>query len=184
MHMPDSIEDVCQRLVQNKALVANCSGYLTAVAEALGAPGNAFQGNADTIRSRFNTAQSTSEPFHYIGKDPDKATAYANKGYFVVGGLTRAEMTYKEAGGHEHRASMGHVVVVVPGGPSQAGEVTLADGSKRAARGGYPYCYQGAHVPAYRFSGRTQVDVVFPSVKLRDVIYAWVSAKGLPNNAM
>jgi len=171
-------------LVKNKALVANCSGYLTAVAETIGAAGNAFQGNADTIRSRFSTAESTIAPFHYIGKDPNKATAYANKGYFVVGGLTSAEMTYKDLQGHEHRASMGHVVVIVPGGPSTGGEVTLADRSKRPARGGYPYCFQGAYVPAYRFSERTQVDVVFPRVTLQNVVYAWVSANGLPNNAL
>jgi hypothetical protein len=182
--MPASIEDICKRLVQDKALVANCNVFLIAAADAIGAAGNVFQGNADTIRGKFGTPETTVAPFHYIGKDPNKATAYANKGYFVVGGLTRAEMTYTGLHGHDHKATMGHVVVVVPGGPSAAGEVTLADGSKRPARGGYPYCYQGAHVPAYRFSARTQVDVVFPAVTLGNVVYAWVTAKDRPNSAL
>ena len=74
--------------------------------------------------------------------------------------------------------------MALPGGPSAGGEVTLADGSKRPVRGGYPYCFQDAHVLTYRFSERTQVDVVFPTVTLKKVVYAWVSANGLPNNAL
>jgi hypothetical protein len=183
VRLNEPIEDICKRLVKDKALVAECSGFLRAVAEVLQV-GNAFAGNANTIRGRFGTQAGTSLPFNYIGMDGDKATAYADKGYFVVGGLTSTEMNFKDTHGHEHKATMGHVVVVVPGGPSQRCVVTLADGTRRDARGGYPYCYQGAHYLPYRFSERTQVDVVFPAVLLPKVVYAWVTAPGRPNSAL
>jgi len=72
---------------------------------------------------------------------------------------------------------MGHVVVVVPGGPSEPCHVRLTNGKEQAARGGYPYCYQGAAHEVYRFSERTQVDAVFPSLLLDKVIYAYVPLK-------
>jgi hypothetical protein len=43
-----------------------------------------------------------------------------------------------------------------------------------AVRGGYPYCYQGAHVERFRFQEMTQVDAVFPSLLLTKVIYGYI----------
>jgi hypothetical protein len=105
---------------------------------------------------------------------PDKATQYATDGQFVIGGLTQTEMTYVGRDQKEHKATMGHVVVVVPGGPSKPSQVKLTDGTLQPVRGGYPYCYQGAAHALYRFTERTQVDAVFPGLLLTKVIYAYI----------
>ena len=90
----------------------------------------------------------------------------------MVGGLTQTEMTYIGRDTKEHKAKMGHVAVVVPGGPSKPGSVKLADGTLMPVRGGYPYCHQGAAHEIYRFKERTQVDAVFPALLLGRV--AWL----------
>jgi hypothetical protein len=83
-------------------------------------------------------------------------------------------MTYTQKDGKQHTATMGHVVVVVGGGPSSATTVKLLNGKTQPARGGYPYCYQGAANAPYRFTQQTQVDVVFPSAVLDNVVYAYL----------
>lgn len=180
--MPMTVEDICKLYVKDPKKVANCNEFLQAVAERVGGEyglnlREAFAGNANTIRGRFNTEKNTSPPFIYIGPFPDEATQYATDGQFVIGGLTQTEMTYVGRDKKEHKATMGHVVVVVPGGPSKAVPVTLADGTLQPVRGGYPYCYQGAAHALYRFKERTQVDAVFPALLLTRVIYACVDLK-------
>jgi hypothetical protein len=178
-----SVEDICKTLVKDSKLVANCNDFLFAVAQKVASEYaqpdivSAFTGKADTIRARFRSQTSTSKPFVYIGTDPDLATKYATEGQFVVGGLTSTEMTYTGRDGKLRKATMGHVVVVVPGGPSEQRHVKLANGVDQPARGGYPYCYQGAANSMYRFSERTSVDVVFPNLLLDKVIYAYIAIK-------
>jgi hypothetical protein len=180
--MPMGVEDICKVYVKDPTKVANCNEFLQAVAAKVGSEygldlKDAFEGNANKIRGRFNGEKSTNPPFIYIGPFRDKATQYANDGQFVVGGLTQAEMTYIGRDTKEHKATMGHVVVVVPGGPSKSGTITLADGTSQAVRGGHPYCYQGAAHEMYRFKERTQVDAVFPALLLNNVIYAYIDIK-------
>jgi hypothetical protein len=184
--MAQSLESICQQVVKNPKLVANCNEFIMAVATKVGSEYNlkdmatAFAGNANSIRDRFGTAGSTVKPFIYIGKDPYLATRYATEGHFVVGGLTSTEMTYMYYIGkdkHQNTATMGHLVVVVPGGPSRRCEIKLMNGETQSARGGYPYCYQGAHKPQYRFTEKTQVDAVFPRLLLNKVVYAYIPLK-------
>jgi len=173
------VEDICRLLLKDSVLIGSCNGYIQEVAKRVGLGTGldldaAFEGDADAIRARFSTEAGTQAPFHYIGPFPDKATQFANDGQFVVGGLTHQEMTYAGRDGKLRVATMGHVVVIAPHGPSTPGTVTLTDGSEQAVRGGYPYCYQGAHYSRYRFTERTQVDVVFPALRLTSVIYAYI----------
>src|SRR5580765_2594037 len=146
--MPMTVEDICKIYVKDPAKISNCNEFLQAVAAKVGSEyrldlKGAFAGNANAIRGRF-TNEMSAAPFVFIGRFPDKATQFALDGQFVVGGLTQDEMTYVGRDRKEHKASMGHVVVVVPGGPSKSGTVKLADGTFQPVRGGYPYCYQGA----------------------------------------
>jgi hypothetical protein len=176
--MPTAVEDICKLFVKDPTKVANCNEFIQAVAGKVGAEWgldlkSAFTGNADSIRARFNS-EPASAPFIYIGAHPDQATQLATDGQFVVGGLTKMEMTYMGRDGKQRTATMGHVVVVAPGGPSKPGVVTLTDGTQQAVRGGYPYCYQGAAHEIYRFTDRTQVDAVFPATLLTKVIYAYI----------
>jgi hypothetical protein len=180
--MPMAVEDICKLYVRDPAKLANCNEFLQAVALKVGTENGldlkgAFAGNANAIRGRFSTEKSTAPPFIYIGRFPDKATHYAAEGQLVVGGLTQTEMTYTGRDRKEHKATMGHMVVVVPGGPSKSGTVKLADGTLQPVRGGYPYCYQGAAHEIYRFRERTQVDAVFPTLLLDGVIYAYIDIK-------
>jgi hypothetical protein len=181
--MAESVEDICTRLVKDSKLVASCNGFLAAVANKVESEHKVegvsalFAGTADSVRGRFADEARTVKPLVFIGQDPDKATAMAAAGHFVVGGLTSGEMTYVGRDKVQRTATMGHVVVVVPGGPSKPRVVRLANGKDQPARGGYPYCYQGAAHAIYRFSERTQVDVVFPSLLLDRVIYAYVPLK-------
>jgi hypothetical protein len=176
--MPIAVEVICKLYVKDSAKIANCNEFLQAVAGKVATEygldlTEAFAGNANLIRGRFSE-KSTKPPFIYIGPFPDKATQYAADGQFVVGGLTQTEMTYIGRDTKEHKATMGHVVVVVPGGPSKPGTVKLTDGTLMPVRGGYPYCYQGAAHEIYRFKERTQVDAVFPALLLGRVIYAYI----------
>jgi hypothetical protein len=180
--MPTAVENICKLYVKDATKVANCNEFLQAVAAKVGTEyglnlKEAFDGNADAIRGRFNDEKSTKPPFIYIGPFPDKARQYATDGQFVVGGLTKVEMCYLGRDKKEHVATMGHVVVVVPGGPSAPGKVTLTDGTVLPVRGGYPYCYQGAAHKLFRFTDKTQVDAVFPALLLGKVIYAYIDIK-------
>ena len=181
--MADSVENICALLVKDSKLVASCNGFLAAVAGKVQSEYKIdgllalFAGTADVIRARFADEARTVKPFVFIGQDPNKATSMADAGHFVVGGLTSGEMTYVGRDKTLRTATMGHVVVVVPGGPSKPCNIRLANGKDQPARGGYPYCYQGAAHALYRFSDRTQVDAVFPSILLDKVIYAYVPLK-------
>jgi hypothetical protein len=180
--VPMGVEDICKLYVTDPAKVANCNQFLQAVAAKVGSEygldlKDAFDGNANAIRGHFSTEKGTVPPFIYIGPFKDRATQFANDGQFVVGGLTQGEMIYIGRDKKEHKATMGHVVVVAPGGPSKAGTITLADGSQMAVRGGYPYCYQGAAHEIYRIMDRTQVDAMFPALLLEKVIYAYIDLK-------
>jgi hypothetical protein len=181
--MAQSVEAICGLLVKDSKLVANCNEFLLAAAQKVAGEyrraeiTNLFMGKADAIRGRFSTAATTVAPFVYIGTDPDLATKHATAGQFVVGGLTSTEMTYVGRDKKPRTAAMGHVVVVVPGGPSKPRHIKLASGVDQAARGGYPFCYQGAANAAYRFAEKTSVDVVFPGLLLDKVIYAYIAIK-------
>jgi hypothetical protein len=175
--MARSVVQVCEDFLDHSALLRDCSGFVSAVAKEFGYA-DVVRGDANGLRAKFGSEATTKLPLRFIGKNPDLATEYAGKGHLVIGGLTSSEMIYKDRSGKEHKASMGHVVVVAPGGPSKPGKVTLADGREQPVRGGYPYCYQGAANSPYRLKARTQVDLVFPSVCLKDVIYAWLEVKG------
>jgi len=181
--MPQSVEMICQQLVKNSKLVANCNDFVQAVAAKVASEyklndfSSVLLGNANAIRARFGSPGSTLKPLVYIGTNPNLATKFATDGQFVIGGLTSAEMTYTGRDKHEHKATMGHVVVVVPGGPSKACHIRLMNGVDQAVRGGYPYCYQGAAHEIYRFTERTQVDAVFPALLLNRIIYAYIAIK-------
>jgi hypothetical protein len=171
--MTTSVVNVCEAALSHPELLSGCNKFVEYVAQHFGY-GDAVKGNADQIRGKFSTEAGTKLPFHYIGKKPDLATKFANDGKLVIGGLTKTEMHYIDGRKIEHVATMGHVVIVCGGGPSVRGEITLADGRKQKTRGGYPYCYQGAAQAPYRLPMRTQVDLVFPSVLLNEVVYAYL----------
>lgn len=177
--MPTAVEDICKLYVKDKSKIADCNKFIQAVAAKVSTEWGvnltqAFAGNADSIRARFGSPDATSLPFTYIGPFPDKATELAEAGQFVVGGLRHTEMTYTGRDKKQRVATMGHVVVVVPGGPSKPRIVRLTNGTDQPVRGGYPYCYQGAAHEIYRFTDKTQVDAVFPAMLLDKVIYAYI----------
>lgn len=168
--MTQSIEEVCKELITKPGMAAGCNIFVQAVAQRFGNKAEvAVSGNADTIAANIRRL-----PFIPIGKNPLAATSLATRGKLVLGGLTRDEMTYTDKGGNKHTATMGHVVIVVPGGPSRPIRIILKNGKSQDCRGGYPYCYQGAANSAYRFLERTQVDAVFPSSRLNEVTYAYL----------
>jgi hypothetical protein len=166
--MAGSVEATCSDIIKKPGMSSGCNTFVQAVAKVYGKD-DLFVGNADSIRTKLNVA-----PFKPIGKNPNLATSCAMQGELVIGALSKAEATWKDSAGHQHSAVMGHVVVVVPGGPSRALTIRLQNGTAQPCRGGYPYCYQGAANPAYRFLARTQVDAVFPSHVLNDVYYAYL----------
>jgi hypothetical protein len=168
MAMP--VEEITGQLVKDERLIADCNKFVQAVASKVASEygmnlrdfSSAFAGTADNIRARFDKP-----PFISIANDKARATKLANEGQLVLGGLSLNEMrTY------EPKATMGHIVVIAPGGPSKP---LAPGGSFKGARGGYPYCYQGAHIPQYRFKTRTQVDVVFPKDSLPHINYAYIN---------
>lgn len=177
--MPKSVDEICRALLQDDLLVANAGTFIQAVGRAFGLD-HALNGTANTIRGRFSTPAIVTFPFNYIGPDPGLATWHADRGLLVLGGVTSEEMVDIGPSGHPHRASMGHIVVIAPGGPSRPGLVTLNDGSTRTAPGGYPYCYHGTSYYAFRCRERTQVDVVFPRDRLHKLVYCWMTLPPQP----
>jgi hypothetical protein len=164
-----AVADIGELYVKDAKLVANCNVFVQAVAAKVASEygkdfAHLFEGNADAIRARFDRL-----PFHSIGTDGNKATTLANGGQFVLGGLSLHDMRL-----YEEKATMGHIVVVAPGGPSHA---IPPSGSFPGARGGYPYCYQGAHIAKFRFAHKTQVDIVFPKRSLAHINYAYIEIK-------
>ena len=166
------VEEACKNCVKSKENVSNCNIFVIKVADALGV-GNFFSGlNANMMVAKFSNPNAKA-PFHYIGKNKNLAMQYADRGYFVLGGLTAGQMNVNK-NPTSHQATMGHVVIVAPGGPAPATKVKLANGVMQPARGGYPYCYQGAHDSAYQFTDKTQVSCVFPKDHLDDIVYGYV----------
>lgn len=166
------VEEACKNFVKSKENVSNCNIFVIKVADALGV-GNFFSGlNADMMVAKFSNPNSRA-PFHYIGKTKNLAMQYADRGYFILGGLTKGQMNVNKNPA-SHQATMGHVVIVAPGGPAPATKVKLANGVMQPARGGYPYCYQGAHDSAYQFTDKTQVSCVFSKNHLDDIVYGYV----------
>jgi hypothetical protein len=178
--MARTIEQACADAVDHENLLASCNGFVYAIVSEF-APGAIEPGaNADGIVS--NKLLKGGDQWVPIGQNPDDATAKAAEGNLVLGGLTSAEMTYKDMKKREHKASMGHVVVVVGGGPSKPITLMLMDGkTAQACRGGYPYCFQGAAHSLWRFKGKTQVDAVFPGVLLSKVHYAYIKLASKSN---
>jgi hypothetical protein len=177
--MAMSVEDISATYVKDEKLIVDCNKFVQAVASKVATEyGDAsrqyaaiFAGDADAIVRRFNAS-----PFVYIGNDKaaaDAATKFADEGQFVLGGLTAAERKK-----YDPKATKGHVVVIAPGGPTQPDIITLKDGTKQHARGGYPYCYQGAEIAEYRFKARTRVDVVFNHNALDHIGYAYILIRG------
>jgi len=167
--MARTVEQACQDFLSHEKYRSGCNLFVIAVVQEFVSGAVHAADNADAIIKKMHGA-----PFVWIGTNPDEATKQAAAGNVVLGGLTKAQMTYTTKSGQHRVATMGHVVVVVEGGPSRPGEVTLASKVKQAVRGGYPYCYQGAAASAYRFEDRTQVDAVFPGPLLDKVIYAYL----------
>jgi hypothetical protein len=172
--MARTVEQVCQDCLGHDNLVAGCNEFVLAVVATFNpaalSPGDMANG--------ILTGRLKSSPWIWIGEKPDEATRQAASGNLVLGGLTSTEMSFTDKKGKQHVASMGHIVVVTPGGPSLPGEITLTDGTTQPCRGGYPYCYQGAYNKLYRFKDRTQVDAVFPGALLQLVHYAYLNIKG------
>ena len=166
------MEKACKNRVKSKEKVSNYNIFVIKVADSLGV-GNFFSGlNADMMVAKFSSSNSKA-PFHYIGINKNLAMQYADRGYFVLGGLTKGQMNVNK-NPTSHQATMGHVVIVAPGGPAPASKVKLANGHMQPARGGYPYCYQGAHYSAYQFTDKTQVSCVFSKNHLDDIVYGYV----------
>jgi hypothetical protein len=172
-NMAMSVDEIGAMLVRDEALIADCNKFVQAVAGRVAIEfaikkvdfGRAFLGKSDAIVSRFTHA-----PFISIAKDKDRATKLANEGQLVLGGLTLPDMLRYEPK-KKPKPTMGHIVVIAPGGPSH---YIAPHPGFPGARGGYPYCYQGAHISQYRFKSRTQVDIVFPRNSLPFIDYAYI----------
>lgn len=167
--MAMAVDEISAQLVNDERIIADCNKFVQAVAGKVATEygikyadfSKLFMGTANDIRLRFDRA-----PFISIGTDRARATKLANEGQLVFGGLSLHEMQL-----YEPKASMGHIVVIAPGGPSKP----IPKSPKfHGAHGGYPYCYQGAHDPRYRFKNKTQVDAVFPRSSLPHIQYAYI----------
>jgi hypothetical protein len=179
--MAGEVEDISLIYVKDPGKVANCNEFIQAVAQYLGGKHpidlvTPFAGKSQDIVAKF--AKAKPDPPFVSVATKDEATKLANAGQFVVAGLTADEMRKYQPG-----ATMGHIVVVAPGGPSKplseikdpkGNIIKNKNGKPQEARGGYPYCYQGAHYGAYQFNHKTQVDVVFPSLSLPHIHYAYI----------
>lgn len=154
------VEEVCKKVVEEQESREACNKFVEAVAKEFGRE-NACKGLADEILARM---RSSADGFVLIGPHPSDATKRATQGKLVLGGLSSTEMNDKN----------GHIVVIVPGGPSQRTKIYLCDNQERHCRGGYPYCYHGTMKPNIRFRHRTQVDAVFPKEKLDKIVYAYL----------
>jgi hypothetical protein len=171
--MARTIEQACEDAVDHENLLASCNGFVYAVVNEF-APG-AIEPGADADKIVSSKLLKSGGRWIAIGQNSNDATARAEEGDLVLGGLTSQEMTYTDGKKREHKATMGHVVVVVAGGPSKPITIMLMDGkTPQACRGGYPYCYQGAAHSLWRFKGKTQVDAVFPGQLLSKVHYAYI----------
>ncbi|MFL7903128.1 hypothetical protein ACJ41P_18485 [Azospirillum argentinense] len=167
-----TVESVCKEVSSNATNLENCNIFVQEVAKKLNSEG-LFGGNADNIVARMRKG----EPFTKLGTSSDSATKYAADGYLVVGGLESFNM--------QKKPDNGHVFVVVPGGPSQAGldtPWTDSNGKPYPSRGGQPYCYHGSKNPKLRTPNRTQVDFLFSRTDEKNVFYAALPVKAEANS--
>jgi len=174
--MRRTIEQACEDALDHENLLASCNGFVYAIVNEFASGAIEPGANADSIVS--NKLLKGGGQWVSIGQDPDGATAKAAEGNLVLGGLTKAELTYTDSKKRRHEATMGHVVVVVAGGPSKPMDIMLMYvNTPQSCRGGYPYCYQGAANKQWRFKEKTQVDAVFPGLLLNKVHYAYIEIK-------
>ncbi len=165
-----TITQICTDTLDHPELLAGCNLFVQSVLGSLGYGDLFTKGDdADAMVAAFAKA-----PFHLIGKNPGEAMKRAGEGKLVVAGMTKAAMSYVTKQGDKVQASMGHVVIVLPGGPSKPGSVTLANGVVQPNRGGYPLSCGGAAMARYRIKSVLSIDVVFPSKVLNDVVYAYL----------
>ena len=172
-----TISQVCEDCLDHPELLRGCNLFVQAVCAAFDY-GDVFSkgDDADAMVKKFSSA-----PFHLIGKDKAKATEYANSGKLVIGGLNRAGMSYTSKQHKEIKASMGHVVIIAPGGPSKPGKTVLLDGTEQDSAGGYPFTYGGAAILKYRIKSMLSVDIVFPKPVRDDVAYAYLDIPKPPS---
>jgi hypothetical protein len=167
-----TVTQVCEDSLDHPALLKGCNLFVQSVCAEFGYGDIFTKGdNADAMIKKFD-----SPPFHYIGKDPDKATKVANEGHLVLGGLSLAAMLLVPLKNKPNakKPTMGHVVVVAPGGPCKQENYILTTGAEQPAAAGYPYCYGGAAREEYRLKQRVSVSLVFPRASRDNVIYAYL----------
>jgi hypothetical protein len=164
-----TVEQVCRDSISHPELLAGCNLFVQAVCAAF-EYGDLFSkgDNADAMIGKFASA-----PFHNLGTDKDSATQKANEGKLVLAGLTLAKMIAGNPTAKK-KPTMGHIVVVAPGGPCKQANYTLTDGTTQAAAGGYPYCYGGAAQALYRVKEKATISLVMPKASRDQTVYAWL----------
>lgn len=169
-----TITQVCEDLLDHPEVLKGCNLFVQQVCTEFG-HGSLFSksDNADAMIAKFGQT-----PFTDLGTDKDKATQYADQGYLVLGGLTLASMLAALPEESQRRPTMGHVVVIAPGGPCKAAVYKLADGTTQPAAAGYPYCYGGAAIPKYRIKEKVTISLVMPKLSRDKTQYAYLNVKG------
>jgi hypothetical protein len=171
-----TITQICEDCLTHDELLKGCNLFVQAVCAAKDY-GDVFSKGDDADAMVGALKKPPFQPIATKGE----ATERANGGMLVIGGLTRQEMSYVKKDGTEVKATMGHVVVVAPGGPSTPAKIKLNDGKFYSFAGGYPYCYGGAARVLYRLAFRLSVDVVFPTPVRDHVHYAYLQ---VPKNML
>jgi hypothetical protein len=165
-----TVEQVCEDQLDHPELLKGCNLFVQQVCAEFGYGELYTKGdNADRMIGRFR-----SKPFVYLGTDEDKATKFADDGYLVLGGLTLAQMLSGLPKDATQKPTMGHIVVIAPGGPCEQKEYTLADGKKQPAAAGYPYCYGGAAIARYRIKEKATISLVMPKMSRDETQYAYL----------
>lgn len=156
----ESIEEICKKKLTIDRNYRACNFFVQSVASYIGLTSSLLGGRADDIVARM---RSQREPLIFLGANPDTATAYAEDGFLVIGGLESSAMA--------RASNSGHVFIVVPGGPSQSGRDTPWG---YPSRGGQPYCYHGSTSTSLQTRERLQVDFIFSRADESNVVYAAV----------
>ena len=164
-----SVEQVCKDYLGHPELLKGCNLFVQAVCGAFGY-GTLFSkgDNADAMIAKLN-----SPPFHNLKTDKKAAADQADKGMLVLGGLTLADMKAATPSGHR-QPTMGHIVVIAPGGLCRPTTFKLANGDPWEAAGGYPYCYGGAAQAVYRIAAKLTISCVMPRASRDKTQYAWL----------
>ncbi len=164
-----TVEQVCQDYLEHPELLKGCNLFVQAVCANFEYDKLFNKGdNADAMIAKFRAA-----PFHDLGTDKKAAADKAAEGQLVLGGLTLANM---KAGSDPKKKAptMGHVVVIAPGGLCPPSTFTRADGVDQDAAGGYPYCYGGAAMEIYRVKEKVTISFVMPKTSRDKTQYAWL----------